>query len=172
MLSLLALGSLPSYAGSAEGQLRVSAQAVASLSFEVLKEPRYFKVERKRHQRDSRSSKDKDDDESKDHHSSKHGKHDSIIKKHIIVFVKTNSRDGYALLIQAVESSVYRYASIDIEGHGNVSLREGQSLEVPIRRRSINGKSDLTRLKVRLSISHDARQGKYPWPISVSAIPL
>jgi len=172
LILLMTVGAHVAHGGSSKGDLRVYANAVESLSLEELKEPRYFEVSREMVKRGSRLSKDKDDDDgrSEGRQHSKRDKNDVTVKKEISILVTTNSSGGYALVIQAADIGVYTAARIKIRGYGEVRLRAGESTQVPVRNE--RGKRDVRRLEVTLIVSKDAKPGKYPWPINVSAIPL
>ena len=167
----MVLGGGLSYAGSAEAQLRVSVQAVESLAFEVLKEPHYYKVSSKMSRRSQHEDKGQDDSESDDrHHHHQSYTRDSKVTKHVRILVTTNSKNGYALMIQSSSSSVYLSARIRLKGHNDIHLQPGESMQVVVGR--IIGYTDLKELEVTLHIAHKANPGKYVWPINVSAIAL
>jgi len=144
--------------GSATGQLHVSAQAVAMLGFRLIEEPRYYHVEKKH----KKKQHDEDDHKEKNH--------DFTIKKHIKFAVTSNNREGYALILEAVESGPYREARIRIKSHKDIYLHAGQVLQIPLR--GLASTTDIRKLKVILTIPASARPGTYPWPINVSVIPL
>jgi len=155
-------------AGSATGQLHVSAQAVATLGFRLIEEPRYYHVE-KQHKK---KQHDEDDHRKKRHGEDGHKEknHAFTIKKHIKFAVTSNNREGYALILEAVESGPYREARIRIKSHKDIYLHAGQVLQIPFR--GLTSTTDIRKLKVILTIPASARPGTYPWPINVSAIPL
>jgi len=166
VLSLLLLsGGTIANAGSAEGTLHVSAQAVSGLSFKVISEPQYYRVRCGADRRDKRDDKD----EERTHHSERNDCRAKEIKQARYA-VTSNHHQGFALLVQAATSDVYSSVQIEIEGYGQLDLKAGQSRQLTIR--GHQNSATKFHMKMRLRISDHAREGKYVWPVSVSAIPL
>jgi len=179
-LSLLAAS--PVTAASSQTTLQVSARAVASLSFTVIEEPSHFRIRQgKDIDGHDRRSKDRSDLDDEDERASKErtGRDDedkrrqsgqTSVRERIVVSVTTNSSNGYALQFQAAQLSAYRSARIKIKGIGTVTLRPGESAQLPVRK--LTQQADVRTITVVLKISSKAKPGRYPWPINVSAIPL
>jgi len=156
------------YAGSSTGQLHVSAQAVATLSFRLIDEPHYYRVEGG--DGESRHDEDADREEKRKEAGHKKEGHDFTIKESLKLAVTSNSRAGYAMVLEAMDSGPYREARIRIEGRGDIELHAGQLAQVPFR--GLQSSRDIRTLKVTLTIPSDARPGTYLWPIHVSVVPL
>ncbi len=179
---LSVLVASPATAASSQATLHVSVRAVASLSFKVIEEPSRFRIRKgKDTDEHERSSKDRSDREDEHERSSKDrsdrdGEHEerrqagqTSVRGLMVVSVSTNNSNGYALQFQAAKLPVYNSARIEIKGLGAITLRPGESAQIPVRK---PGRRDVRTIKVVLKIPSKAKPGSYPWPINVSAIPL
>jgi len=156
------------YAGSSTGQLHVSAQAVATLSFRLIDEPHYYHIGDR--YRDKQHDEDEGQEEKRKEAGHKKEGHDFTIKKSLKLAVTSNSRAGYAMVLEAIDSGPYRMARIRIEGRNDIELHAGQLAQVPFR--GFQSSKNIRMLKVKLTIPSDARAGTYLWPIRVSVVPL
>jgi hypothetical protein len=80
--------------------------------------------------------------------------------------VRSNSRDGHYL---SFESSDELFKQVRIDGLGKPAILGAGSGIVPF---AMDGKSVKINLSYRFILSENIRPGAYPWPLTVSVIPL
>lgn len=160
------LTTSPVVAASTQTTLHVSARAIASLSFKVIEKPSYLRIG-KNEDIDENENTSKDRSERDDKHERRQT---SSVHELMVVSVNTNNRNGYALRFQVAELSVFTLARIEIKNLGTITLRPGESTQIPVRK--FTQGADVKMIKVMLKIASEVKTGTYPWPINVSAIPL
>jgi len=167
LFTALSMNTMIACAATAQAQMQVSAQGVATISFRMIDEPDDYQVEDDG-ENDQEGSDHEGSQHANDHHKEK--SHMILIKDHIELAVTSNSIEGYALVIEALEYGPYRGARIRIKGRKDIHLHAGESARVIIRE-GVN-KRGVIKLKIILTVFPDAKPGRYPWPINVFAIPL
>jgi len=162
------MNTISAGAATARSLMQVSAQGIVVISFNVIDEPDYYRV----------GNDDEENGHAEGYHKEKHHKerhhqatrHALLVKDYVELAITSNSKAGYALVIEAGEFGPYRSAQVSLKGYENIFLAAGESARIIIREGG--NTRDVKKLKVTLSIPSGAQQGKYPWPINVSALPL
>jgi len=80
--------------------------------------------------------------------------------------VKSNSRDGHYL---SFESSEAIFKQVRIDGLGKTALLGAGSSIVPF---AMEGREVRINLSYRFILAEDIKPGAYPWPLTVSVIPM
>ncbi len=80
--------------------------------------------------------------------------------------VKSNSRDGHYL---SVESSDAIFKQVRIDGLGKTALLGNGSSIVPF---AMERKEVRINLNYRFILAENIKPGAYPWPLTISVIPM
>ena len=83
-----------------------------------------------------------------------------------IIYVSTNNPDGYAISLQAAAAKFFSSVKVTTKEGRTVSIAPGNSGDIRIPG-PING-TDIQKLSYRFTLTPSAKQGIFPWPISIS----
>ena len=78
----------------------------------------------------------------------------------------TNNPDGYAISLQAAAAIFFSSVMVTTKEGRTVSIAPGNIGDIRIPG-AING-TDMQKLSYRFTLTPSARQGIYPWPITIS----